>query len=63
MPFTIWSKPSATKSPNMISRIGRRPRIAIPAATPNSEASLIGVVSTRSGQRSLRPRVILNAPP
>ena len=43
IPFTTWSSPNATKSPNMISRIGRRPRSAMPAATPKSEASLIGV--------------------
>ena len=49
IPLTTWSIPRATKSPNMISRIGRCPRSAIPAATPKSEASLIGVVSTRSG--------------
>ena len=51
------------KSPNMISRIGRWPRSAIPAATPKSDASLIGVVSTRSGYASLSPAVTLNAPP
>ena len=51
------------KSPNMISRIGRCPRSAIPAATPKSDASLIGVVRTRSGYASLRPCVTLNAPP
>ena len=51
------------KSPNMISRIGRWPRKAIPAATPKSDASLIGVVRTRSGYASLRPCVTLNAPP
>ena len=34
-----------------------------PAATPNSEASLIGVVSTRSGYASREPAVTLNAPP
>ena len=49
IPLTIWSKPSAMKSPNMISRIGRWPASAIPAATPKSDASEIGVVSTRSG--------------
>ena len=61
MPLTIWSKPSAMKSPNMISRIGRRP-LSPSGLAPNSDSSLIGVVSTRSGQRSLRPRVILKAP-
>ena len=63
IPFTIWSSPSATKSPNMISRIGRWPRSAIPAATPKSDASLIGVVRTRSGYASLSPCVTLKAPP
>jgi hypothetical protein len=63
MPLTIWSKPRAMKSPNMISRIGRYPRSAIPDATPKSDASLMGVVMTRSGQRALSPRATLKAPP
>ena len=49
IPLTIWSKPRAMKSPNMISRIGRRPRSAIPAATPKSDASEIGVGTIRVG--------------
>ena len=63
IPFTIWSSPSAMKSPNMISRIGRWPRSAMPAATPKSEASLIGVVRTRSGIGVAEPLRTLNAPP
>jgi len=63
MPLTTWSKPRAMKSPNMISRMGRCPRNAIPAAMPKSEASLIGVVMTRSGYASLSPCVTLKAPP
>jgi hypothetical protein len=47
----------------MISTTGRSPRIAMPLAIPTIAASEIGVVSTRSGNRVLRPRVTLNAPP
>ena len=39
----------------MISSTGRKPRSAMPDATPNIDASLIGVVITRSGQRVDRP--------
>ncbi len=63
IPLTVWSKPSAMKSPNMISRIGRHPRRAMPAATPKIAPSETGVVITRCGHFVERPCVTLNAPP
>ena len=51
------------KSPNMISRIGRQPRRAMPAATPKIAPSETGVVITRCGHFVERPCVTLNAPP
>jgi len=47
--LTSGSKASATKSPNIISTIAASPHRARPQATPVIPASLIGVVSTRSG--------------
>ena len=61
--LTIWSKASATKSPNMISTIAVSPASARPAATPTMPPSLIGVDSTRSREAVDRPRVTLKAPP
>ena len=58
-----WSAASVTKSPNMISTIGWRPRRARPTLTPTMAASLMGVVKTRSGKRVDSPWVTLKAPP
>jgi len=54
---------SAMKSPNIISTIAVSPASARPPATPVIAPSLIGVLSTRSGNRVDSPFATLNAPP
>lgn len=48
----IWSKHTPMKSMNINSATGRRPLVAAPIAAPMNADSLIGVSSTRPGNRS-----------
>jgi hypothetical protein len=58
------SYPQVMKSMNCISAIGRMPISAAPEAAPMMAISEIGVSITRSApKRSMRPALVLNAPP
>src|SRR3954447_6168539 len=62
--FTSWSKPHEMKSANCISHTGRMPSMAAPTAVPMIADSASGVSHTRSPPNSsMKPSVILNAPP